>query len=762
MNEKILLTGMRIILICGIIALFTIPVTVAMPALPPGIPSSEQEEGTGYMPGFLLIKSSNSGINQNSDALTSAHATINAEIVRDFSAEGVKGLQLVALPDTISVEEAVSYYQNIPGVLYAEPDYYRESSLVPNDPDFWRQWGLSNTGQVFKEDTASGIAGADIDAPIAWNTSTNSKEIVAVLDSGIDYLHPDLSSNIWTDPSTWTHGYDAITGTLEPMDLASHGTHCAGIIGGVGNNSIGITGVNWNTTILPVRFLNSFGTGTVSDEIEAILWAARNGATIYSCSYGGSDPSQAEYEVMAGTAGLFICAAGNSGLDNDAIPHYPTSYDLENIISVAATNAQDNLASFSNYGKTSVDIAAPGEDIYSAKHNLYSPEPLWYDSFDTLSNWTTHGNWTLNTEYYTSPPSSAQGTVNNTGNYTEIPAILTLKEPLRIENLTNPIISYDLQLIGANYTFSIEGSNDNISWTKLEYDRKSFVLMPFTHRECKITTDLLKNPLYLRFIGDGTFITCFLDNVTLSEGYGTLTETRYGYMSGTSMAAPFVSGMSANLKTYAPDASYSMIKEAIMKSSDPLADLQNKTVTGGRVNLSAAMVYLKNPDTDKIRLYPGWNHVSVAKRLMSGNDTASDVFGKVTNTSGHSVLKYFNTTWITVQGDEIISPLSSYWIWTGDTQNITVKPDENQSGVYLKELLTGWNGFGVYGTVTLPAKDTLLQIGDNWTYVVGYDAKTGQYEEPIIRNSTSDSLILLPWQGYWLYVTDNVTYQVTN
>jgi len=738
---------------------------LALPVIPGGLQYTDSTNyKPGYSPGVLFIKTTSNGEDVNESNFAATHAFIHAEIAKDYSSDGFRGLQLISIPDTISVEDAVSYYQNVSGVAYAEPDYFRSYSRIPNDPDFWRQWGLSNTGQVFKEDVSSGSAGADVNAIHAWDITTDSDVIIAVIDSGVDYYHPDLNENIWTNPSTGTHGYDAITGTLDPMDLASHGTHCAGIIGGIGNNSIGISGVNWDTRILPVRFLNSFGTGTVSDEIEAILWAARNGATIFSCSYGGSQPSQAEYEVMAGTQGIFICAAGNSGFDNDMVPYYPTCYDLENIISVGATNAHDELASFSNYGKNSMDLAAPGEDIYSTKHNLYTPTPLWNDGFETLNNWTIHGDWTLNSEYYLSPPTSAQGTVNNTGITSDPPAILTLKAPLQIANLTNPIISYDVQLVGANYTFYIEGSNDNLSWTKLEYDRKPFILMPFTHRECKIPNDLSKGPLYLRFTVDGTFLTCFLDNLMLSEGYGTLSETRYGYMSGTSMAAPFVSGICALLKANVPDASYTEIKNAIIKTVDPLSSLQNKTLSGGRVNLTAALLYLKKPKPDTISLLPGWNHVSVAKRLDSGNDTAYALFGQINNTQGHSVLRFDNSSWITVPASEKIIPLSSYWIWAGEPETLIPVPDMNQKGSYWKNLSYGWNGFGVYGTGLIPAKDQLLQIRDNWTYVISYNASSQQYEEPIIKNGTanqSDNQNLVPWQGYWLYVTDDVTYQVT-
>jgi len=739
----------------------------ALPVIPFNADEIKTENGTdSYRPGVLLVRAAGTHTENSASVLSAAHAGIGARVLEEYSAEGAPGLQLVALPEGMSVQDGIGYYKAKPGIQYAEPDYYRTASVIPNDPELWRQWGLVNTGQVFKEDTAPGTPGADIQAAPAWNISNQSDVIIAVLDTGVDYLHEDLADNIWTNPQTGTHGYDAITGSLEPMDLASHGTHCAGIIGAVGDNGKGGSGVNWNATILPVRFLNSFGTGTVSDEIEAILWAARNGARIFSCSYGGSDYSQAEYEVIAGTDGLFVCAAGNSGQNNDDIPHYPSSYDLDNIISVAATDAHDNMADFSNYGQKSVDVGAPGVLIYSTMHNYYRPTPVWRDGFETFSNWTTHGNWTLNTEYFISEPSSSQGTVNNSvTNQTEPPVIISLNQPLNISNLTNPVISYQLQLVGVQYTFSVEASSDNLSWKTLEYETKPLTIRPWLYRECKIPADVTDDNLYIRFIADGAFVTCFLDDITLSDGYGDLSETRYAYMNGTSMATPFVSGIAGILASYAPDVPFSKIKEAILQSADPVPDLSNCTVSGGRANLSAALEYLtKKPEPDQIHLYAGWNHVSVAKRLIAGNDTASDLFGQITNTSGHSVLKYHNASWITVPADEKISPLSSYWVFTGENQNITPKSDPIQSGTYTKNLDGGWNGFGIIGTRLEPAKTHMIPIGDNWTYVIGYDATSQYYEEPIIRNGTgnqSDSRILMPWQGYWLYTTGNVTYQVT-
>lgn len=744
---------------------FFIQAGTATPVLPFNVDDvNPQDLHDSYRPGVLLVRAADSPAEEIASVLSSAHATIGARVLEDYSAEGAAGLQLIALPDGMSVNDGVAYYSAKSGIQYAEPDYYRTLSVIPDDPDLWRQWGLVNTGQVYKEDKAPGVLGADIHAASAWNTTVNSDVIIAVIDSGVDYLHEDLADNIWTNPQTGTHGYDAITGSLEPMDLASHGTHCAGIIGAVGDNRIGGSGVNWNATILPIRFLNSFGTGSVSDEIEGLLWAARNGAQIFSCSYGGSDFSQAEYEVIAGTEGLFICAAGNSGLDNDFEPHYPSCYDLDNIISVAATDADDYLADFSNFGKISVDVAAPGSEIYSTKHNLYSNEPIWMDSFESFNNWTTHGNWTIDTSYNVTPPSSASGIVNRMEeNSTDlIPIILSLKEPLHLEGLQNPMLTYELSMVGANFHYRLEGSSDNLSWKTLDYTTKSFIIMPFLHKECKIPENLLGNDLYIRFVADGQYIYIGLDDVGLTDGYGAVSETRYGYMSGTSMACPFVSGAAALLHSAYPNETFDSIKSVILSTVDKKPSLKGMTFSGGRLNLSNALNYLKYSDINTITVQPGWNYLSVPARLISDNDTAVQVFGQVTNTSGHSVLKFFNNSWEIVQPYEKIEPLFGYWVWTELLQKVPLIVDPNQSGLYSRTLQSGWNNFGILGIDILPAKEQLAPLNNSWNYAISFNASGQKYDEPIIRDisgNQSDIRMMYPKQGYWLYTPDVITYQ---
>lgn len=721
----------------------------------PDISSDERAFQIPYRESAILVR-----FDPRSDSIPlRTHAALGSRIIHDYSAEGLPGLELIQPPDQLSITEAVSHYQSQPGVLYAEPDYYRFADRVPSDLDFWRQWGLENTGQTYREETPPGTPGSDIQAPAAWDKATGGECIVAVLDSGVDYLHPDLAGNIWVDPETGTSGYDAITGELEPMDLASHGTHCAGIIGAVGDNALGIAGVSWQVKIMPVRFLNSFGTGTVSDEIEAILWATKHGARIISCSYGGTMFSKAEYEVIKQSDALFICAAGNAGVDTDKIPSYPSGHDLSNIISVTATDPHDALASFSNYGQKTVDLGAPGVDIYSTKRAIYQPVPIWTDPFDNLQNWTLHGNWTLDTGQYVSSHSSARGVVNETGpDGSRVPAILTLKSPLKLSGLVNPVISYEWSLVAMNYSFMLEGSTNGITWQPLDYTNGSLIIAPFMRRQCKIPQDMRDGHLFIRFETDGPMSILGLDDISLSDGYGNSEEIRWGYMNGTSMACPQVTGIAALLASAAPDASLAEIRNSILTTVHPAPSLKGRTVTGGRADLAASLDRITGGSAYHLHLKTGWNHVSIPHHLIPGNDSARNVFGSLTNVSGHSLYRFESGNWISIRPEERITPLTSYWIFTGQNASLPLMTDTNQSGIFTRNLTTGWNGIGLTGEEPVQAKEALRSLADIWTYIVGFNATTQTSDEPIIRGGSgtqSDSRLLLPYHGYWIYLTRN-------
>ncbi|MFH0966189.1 MAG: S8 family peptidase [Methanobacteriota archaeon] len=304
------------------------------------------------------------------------------------------GFQVIQVP-RLSVNSVMTAYIGSSLVEYAEPDYRislepsqteikiitqaegSSPSMTPDDPEFEKLWGLHNTGQS----PFNGKLGADISAEEAWKYSTGSSEIVvAVLDSGVDYTHPDLAENIWTNPGEIpdngidddgngfiddVHGWNFQGNNNSVMDDNGHGTHCAGIIGAIGDNHIGVTGVNWKVRIMPLKFMDNSGNGYISDAVSAILYANRMGADVISCSWSGTQYSNALEDAISASPSIVVCAAGNGGSDDDSTPIYPATNDCPNIITVAATDASDNLASFSNYGVKSVDIAAPGVEIAS-------------------------------------------------------------------------------------------------------------------------------------------------------------------------------------------------------------------------------------------------------------------------------------------------------------------------------------------------------------------------------------------------------------
>src|SRR4051812_33546791 len=289
-----------------------------------------------------------------------------------------------------ATDEALAKLRSDPRIRYAEPNFVVHADATPNDPSYGNLWGLNNAGQTING--VPGTADADIDAAEAWNVTTGSPSVtVAVIDTGVDWSHPDLSSQIWINPGEncsgcrtdgidndhngfvddW-HGWDFANGDNNPTDDHGHGTHVAGTIGAAGNNGIGVAGINWNVRIMPVKFLNAQGSGTDAEAVSAVLYAAQNGADVMNNSWASTDYSQAladAINVADQHNALFVAAAGNNGTDNDATPTYPASYASPNVIAVAATDNTDNRAFFSNTGRRSVDLGAPGVDIYSTWRN---------------------------------------------------------------------------------------------------------------------------------------------------------------------------------------------------------------------------------------------------------------------------------------------------------------------------------------------------------------------------------------------------------
>ena len=297
---------------------------------------------------------------------------------------GIRGALVSVEPG--SAAQTIRSLERDGRVAYAEPNFVLRTD-VPNDPFMTRLWGLDNLGQTVN--WSAGAPDADIDAREAWSVSTGSPDVVvAVIDTGVELAHPDLAANIWVNqgedcPGCRTNGadddgngyvddwrgWDFVNGDNNPTDDMGHGTHVSGTIAAVGNNGLGVAGVTWSTKIMPLKFLSAAGTGTVADAISAILYANANGAAILNSSWGGDEFSQALLDAIEQTdanGALFVAAAGNSYVNTDLEPNYPSDYEAENVVSVGATDQFDRRAWFSNYGTRTVDLGAPGTNIYSA------------------------------------------------------------------------------------------------------------------------------------------------------------------------------------------------------------------------------------------------------------------------------------------------------------------------------------------------------------------------------------------------------------
>ncbi len=277
----------------------------------------------------------------------------------------------------------------VPNTIYQLNDF-QKSEAPTNDPEFGKLWGLHNEGQT------GGKVDADVDAPEAWQihtgrTQAQGAHITAVIDTGIDYNHPDLKANMWVNPGEIpgdgidndgngviddVHGYNAYSDNGDPMDGQGHGTHCAGTIAAVGNDGHGVVGVSPNANLMAVKIFNDEGSTDAAAIIRGIQYSTKMGARITSNSWGGAVPNEGIKEAFAQSPALHLVAAGNSGYNNDWLPSFPANYALDNIVSVAATDHNDGLASFSQYGKRNVDLGAPGVDVYSTvpggKYDTYS------------------------------------------------------------------------------------------------------------------------------------------------------------------------------------------------------------------------------------------------------------------------------------------------------------------------------------------------------------------------------------------------------
>lgn len=579
-----------------------------------GLANEKQSSGE-FIPGEVLIKFKE-GITQTE--IKAMHSTLGSWQIMSNKQINVSR---VKLPLDMTVDEALKHYKMNQNVEYVEPNYIIHFMEMPNDTDFGELWGLHNTAQLV--DGVSGTIDADIDAPEAWDITTGSEDvIIAVIDSGVAYLHPELDPNTWVNDAELNgtadydddnngyvddiYGWDFWEKDNDPEDYFSHGSHVSGTIAAQGNNGADITGVNWNAQIMALKIGGIVG--TLGDAIEAITYAVDNGAHVINASWGGGAFSQSLYDAIeyANDNGvLFVAAAGNDGVNNDQTPSYPSSYNLPNIIAVAATDQDDKLTNFSNYGGTSVDVAAPGENVYSTIPEL-TTEPsitVYSENFGppNPSGWSFGGN------------NSTWGFGSGTGEtgdcLEDSPGGDYLNNTYATAVFDSPITSVK----GNYYTLSVSIKADlqygfDILWAGCMVDETfryqqgltgytggTFINSNFDFTTLAEKYDSFKLGFLLEtngsIAGDGVY----LDNIELYREPVVISGYGFEYKDGTSMAAPHVAGVAGLVKAQNPSYTHSQIKEAIFNSVDHIPSLSGKMVTEGRVNAFKAVTYIGPP-----------------------------------------------------------------------------------------------------------------------------------------------------------------------
>ena len=510
-----------------------------------------------------------------------------------------------------------------PVVETAEPNYLRWIDAgPPNDTYFTNLWALQNTGQTINGSfgTITGTAGDDIRFIPAWTLAQQpgtNRPVVAVIDTGVDYRHPDLAANIWTNtgeiPNNGVdddhdgyvddyYGYDFADNLPDPSDSGFHGTHVAGTIAAVGNNAMGVIGVDYQARIMCLRASSDGETLLDSDIISAIQYATMmkgRGVNLVAIneSFGGGGSNSTELAAMtsAGNAGIIFCvAAGNNSSDNDTSPIYPASYRLGNEIVVAATDQNDALSSFSDFGAATVDLGAPGENILS----LLPIKPV------------------TSPESMVPPPGVVLGSVQQG-------ATLYSANELTYSGLTTGLTA-NVYYCGlgnpSDFPAEVSGNIALIQRGTLTFSNKVYNAMVAGAKAAIIYNNASGN-----FLGTLGSPTSWIPAVSLSQADGLALQTNapatvlhglYQYLDGTSMATPHVAGAVAFAAMNFPSETVTQRVQRILANVDVVSGLQGQVVTGGRLNLQRTV------DTDSNGL-PDWWELQYFGHL-TGTDPNAD------------------------------------------------------------------------------------------------------------------------------------------
>lgn len=517
---------------------------------------------------------------------------------------------VVSLAPGTALAAALKRYAHDPAVAAVQPNYIYRMSALPNDSYFGQQWSLYNTGQYvtgaqdpYLYNTGNpGLMGADINVVPAWHYVRDcSSVIVAVLDTGVNYQQRDLAPEMWSAPGFPDHGYDFVGHTIDPMDLAGHGTHVAGIIGAAGNDSTGITGVCQKARLMAVRVLDTTGAGTTAGIVQGLGFALAHGARIINMSLGGSvfDPALSDAIGQAQQAGaLVVVSAGNEGANNDnpATPTYPCDDVHANLVCVAALDQRGALAQFSNYGHASVALAAPGTNILSTwagsetiqEHSLSSgwtfsqSVPGWayssYNGHPVLANppaWPATG-------YISGATEQAYKTLFVPGGSSAVARFavsLNVATDGSFAVAYGPVSGNPFLSQGGTLFSGINGD------TGLHPSAMAYDISRCLGVSCTIGVGLTAGAAADLGIAVMQFE---VDTLCLNL-------TSYNVISGTSMAAPEVAGIAALVWAYNPEDSALDVADAIKFGGRHEDALSGVTSTGNAADAMGSLAYINAP-----------------------------------------------------------------------------------------------------------------------------------------------------------------------
>jgi len=744
----------------------------AFPAAAPGVPngSSDRQTAIAAVPGELIVRY-HDGV--RADDRRRARASVSG-VMRDRLLAG--SAEVLRLPDGVEGGQAIDRLRRDPAVAYAEPNLLFHATATPSDPLFGDQWGLENSKQF-----GYGKVDADIDAADGWDIATDAGAVVvAVVDTGVDLDHPDLIDRIWSNPGEIPgdgidndgnglkddhQGWDwaATPDDNVPDDLNGHGTHVAGVIGAAGNDSIGVAGVAWNVQLMPLRVLGANGSGKLSDIVRAFDYAGDAGAHVVNASLGAdgaTEPLAMREAIAAHPRTTYVVAAGNDGRNVEGSPSWPCNIDLDNVICVAASSNTDTRASFSNFGSTSVDLAAPGVDIWSTmvpgKISPFGSFSLTDSPDGTYANDTD--SWVMHDD----------------------PVDLSGRSGCRVQwrLLLDTELDHD--------AVRLEASTDASEWTHVVgftgSTQGSFVSVGADSSLATKTVDFNGQvTVYLRFRfrsndarrHDGAYI----ENVDVTcsqggnphfavEGFETgatrwstggtsnwdVTSMDYLPMSGTSMATPFVSGAAALAWSFGPGGVSKAVwaehvRNVLRGGVEPTRDwMKSRLAWQGRLNLRRTLSYTGDldPPTGARIVGKAMNRDFQPRR---GFDVGWDADDADAGVRSHDV-RYKRAT-------PKATGFSGWQRWMSDTKADGAWFTGSPGSTYCLDTRAYDNAFnlspwGRNSCTAVPVNDRALDHSDGWrlrkadaAYLGTYSRATRRGETLILRGARFRTLALV-------------------